>query len=212
MNGQSENNLQKRVLFLGAIPNNKLPLKVLAEFTIMQMAREQGISKEFYNIFYDFAISYDGLLKLTRRVNPNIIHFSLHGNKSKGLYFIDESNSYVESVISLEHFDYIFSVITKKIQIEGIIISACNSYEFGKIAAKYVDYAIVMNDFIADEAAVKFARSFYASIFDQQVYDIEQAIDWGRMALFNMDLTDANGNKIKYHNIPKLIRKDKDDY
>ncbi len=212
MNGQTENNLQKKVLFLGAIPNNKLPLKVLAEFTMIQMVREQGISRDFYNVFYDFAISYEGLLKQIVKVNPNIIHFSLHGNKSKGLYFVDEFNRDTESIVGLIDFEKIISVISKKNNITGIIISACNSYEFGKVASKYVEFVVVMNDFIADEAAVRFTRTFYATIFDQQDIDIEQAIDFGRTALTRINFTDADGKTIKYDNIPKLIRKDKDDY
>ncbi len=176
------------------------------------MVREQGISRDFYNVFYDFAITFEGLLKQAKRVNPNIIHFSLHGNKSKGLYFIDENDSNKESIVGLEDFEYALEIMTKKINIEGIIISACNSYEFGKIASKYVDFAIAMNDFIADEASVRFSRTLYATIFDEQDYDIEQAIDFGRVALKRMNLTDANGNTIKNQNIPKLIRNNKNDY
>lgn len=212
MNGQSENNLQKNILFLGAIPNNKLPLKVLAEFTMLQMVIEQGISREFYKIFYDFAISYEGLLKRANVVKPNIIHFSLHGSKTKGLYFVDEFNFENESLVTLNEFENIICAITEKIKIEGIIISACNSYDFGKIVSKYVDFAVVMNDFIADEAAVRFTRTFYATIFDEQNYDIETAVRYGRLALSRINFTDADGKNIKYNNIPKLIRKDKDDY
>jgi len=212
MNGQIEINLQKKVLFLGAIPKNKLPLKVYAEFAMIQMVREQGISRDFYNVYYDFSITYEGLLRRANIVKPNIIHFSLHGSKTKGLYFVDEFNFESESLVNLIEFDRIISAITEKIKIEGIIISACNSYDFGKIAAKYVDYAIVMNDFIADEAAIRFSRTFWATIFDEQNYDIETAVRYGRLALTRINFTDANGNTINYDNIPKLIRKDKDDY
>lgn len=205
-------NEQNNILFLASIPNNKLPLRILAEFTVMQIVLEQGIARDFYNCYSNFSVSTTDILKYVYRVKPHLVHFSLHGNKSKGLYFVDETDSINENIMPVKDFEFIFSHITKKIDIKGVILSACNSYQFGKSIVDYVNYVIAMDDFIDDQAAITFSRSFYATIFDNNNYNVEEAVDIARTAVYLKKFKDAEGNDIEYYKVPKLIRKNENDY
>jgi hypothetical protein len=202
----------KSILFLASIPKNKLPLRILAEFTVIQIVLEQGIARDFYQCFSNFSVTKFDILKYVNRAKPHILHFALHGNKSKGLYLIDDNETNNESILTIEDFQYIFLNIAKKIKIKGVIISACNSYSFGKSIVEHVDYVIAMDDFIDDEAAITFSKTFYATIFDEVDYDVENAVNIARTAVHLKKFKDTDGNDVFYDKVPKLIRKNQDDY
>lgn len=105
-------------------------------------------------------IRSDELPAILKRNNPQLIHFTGHGNEEAQLLF--ENINGQKTAISNSVIDIIFKTSGKNIKC--VLFSACYSSVQAKIISKHALYAIGFPGVIEEELASFFSRSFYESL------------------------------------------------
>lgn len=202
INSKKTDNVEKlKLLIINSLPKEKQALSVNEEIRILEDALYTSTNKDKIEIIAKNAVKFDEIFKIIHLTKPNYIHFSLHNSKSQGLIF--ENQSGASQYIDKKTFSDIFALTSKNNNLKLVLINACNSYDFALEISKFVDYSIGMNDFIADEAALAFAKGFYEMLFEGE--DIDYAFNAGIIAL-KLSRIEFNST-IPIAEIPVLINK-----
>lgn len=193
------------ILFLYASPQNKTELRFTEETRSIANALEIGERQKSFAFEALGAVQADEVTPLLRKYKPEILHISLHSSKKDGLLFEDKNRQ--KFPMSVED----FGILIKRHQrreknLKCVVVNACNSIEHAKAASNYIDFAVGMQDFIPDEAAVPFTKAFYNTFFDEQnfEYAYEDGIDAVRLAKIEQGDLDYPA-----HEIPVLLKKEK---
>lgn len=158
LSSQNDNKLLK-ILFLSSSPIDEDRIRVDAE--LRQLEEELESSKFRDNILFTkkVAVKSDTITKALIDENPNIVHFSGHGNFDG----ISVENQEGETVLfSTQSLERLFSLF--KDSIKCIVLNSCYSEEQAKAISSEEMYVIGMNSTISDEAAIKFTIGFYQAI------------------------------------------------
>ena len=107
-----------------------------------------------------WAVRTSDLLQAINEVNPDIIHFSGHGDDDGTLAFENPDGEC--KLVTKEAMAQTIMTLSDKVRL--IFFNACSSAIQAENIVKYVDIAIGMNTSIGDEAALVFASQFYSSI------------------------------------------------
>jgi hypothetical protein len=156
------------ILFLSANPASTQRLELINECNKIEEEIRYAAGSDKFNFKQHHDISLEDLRKQILLHNPQIIHFSGHGSEESELIFKDKSGE-VQTVPqgALSEF---FEILGKDISL--VFLNACFSEEQAKAISKHVDFVIGMSRAISDEAAIKFAVSFYSSFgFGKSVED-----------------------------------------
>jgi hypothetical protein len=124
--------------------------------------------------------------------NPDIVHFSGHGDTS-GILVEDSGGN--TKVIAGEALADLFSLFAPKIKC--VILNSCYSEQQASEVVNHVSYIVGMNDTIADKSALDYSIGFYAALGAGK--DIEFA---HKMGLVSIRLTGSPGA-----DIPQLLTK-----
>ena len=166
---------KRKILILTANPKTTQPLRFGQEVKEIQNAIK---NRKKFDVKIALAIEYKELPDLLRQPNLYIIHFIGHGNKDGVI--VDDGQGYPE-VISLEVLKELFELCTNRsVEIECVILNACDSASPASQLSKYINYAIGMEDKIEDEPAIKFAIAFYNALAKGD--SLEIAFQFGRIA------------------------------
>ncbi|OQY03643.1 MAG: hypothetical protein B6I20_04545 [Bacteroidetes bacterium 4572_117] len=133
---------------------------------------------------------------------PNIVHFSLHGKKNKGLVFSDRYEN--ASIVNLIEFKNTLDILGGA-KIDCFIFNVCHSNEFAKLASTYATYAIGMNDLINEpDAAVAFSEGFYSML--KVVDNIETAFRAAVNLLYNRRIQLKQADRKEDYKVPELFK------
>jgi TPR repeat protein/tRNA A-37 threonylcarbamoyl transferase component Bud32 len=180
------------ILFLGSCPKGEPELSLREEFN--ELAQELDDSRFDLHRRWDEPAAR--LPDLLTRYQPQVLHFSGHGDKSGGLLLEDEEgNAYVPDPVAVAK---VFEQYRGRVRC--VVLNACYSVEQAVLIAKHVDVVIGMSDEIADTAARKFSQAFYKAVGSGD--SVGQAFDAAKLRL-------ALGNKpsphiLKMHPGPKI--------
>jgi diguanylate cyclase (GGDEF)-like protein len=141
-----------------------------------------------------WAVRSDDLLQALNEEMPQIVHFSGHGGGAIGLVFHDDSKS--STLINSSALKFLFQTLKDNIRV--VVLNACYSQEQAEKIIEVIDCVVGMNASVGDEAAIKFAASFYRAIgFDRSV---KNAFEQGLVAIALANLNEEN--------IPVLLARD----
>lgn len=195
---------KKKILFLSAAPNNKNELRFSQEIKYIDDALKIGNRDKKYSLRTKGAVRAEELSRIIRTENPHILHISTHAHRKNGLLFEDLNRN--EYPISAEDIESLFARLTRRgTNVECVIFNACNSEAHAEAIQNHINYSVGMQDFIPDEAALKFSKAFYETLFDED--DIMFAYDEGVYAI-QIAKMEPEG-EIEVHEIPKLFTKNK---
>ncbi|MEM1325098.1 MAG: CHAT domain-containing protein [Bacteroidota bacterium] len=196
---------QKQLLFLCSIPKSAELLDFGREFSNINNMRQLGDQRDAYaEPKIQTNVLSDQFIHILARYNPAILHISLHSSKRRGLYFeglnsepdpidVDEFKRYVELYQTR---------MAKDNPMEIVILSACNSLPHAEAIQSLVPHVVGMNDFMPDEAAVYYARTFYNGLFNG--YDYQLAHDIAITQLQSKDFKALDNGKA-IHDIPQFL-------
>ncbi len=179
-----------RILFLAANPENTVKLKLIQESNDIE--DNLGPSSSKFDFRQRHAVTFDDLRNMLLKYKPHIVHFSGHGSQDGALIFEDENNKPVKP--QLTAISNLFSILKENIYC--VVLNACFSEDQARSIAKHIPYVIGMNTAISDQAAIKFAVTFYDSLANE--VDIKTAYELGRNALENLPYQEQN--------IPQLLQ------
>jgi len=198
---------RKKILILAANPKTTPRLRLDEEIREIN----EGLRRSNYrDRFVIYSVLDPGQRDLRRALldhNPDIVHFTGHGNK-KGLLVVDEMGMAVG--LSSKALAGLFELFSDKV--ECVVLSACYSVHQANAVSKHIKYVIGMRKEIEDRAAVEFAIGFYDALGADR--SVEDAFKFGTNAILQrfpnisehlvpvlkkMDIKDEKGAKRNIH-------------
>ncbi|MEG4034164.1 CHAT domain-containing protein [Microcoleus sp. S36b_A4] len=199
----------KKILFLAANPVKTDHLELDQEAKEIKKALGGHKMGDDFQLITEWAVSIDDLRNALLYEKPQIVHFSGHGIKNKGLHvdnnlgdmqpqrdavilqgqpggIVLQDDSGNAQPVRTDALAKLFSLC--KAKIECVLLNACYSEEQAEAIFKHIDSVIGMQFSIRDNAAIKFSKGFYDAI--SAGYNYEVAFEIGK-------------NNIALHNIPQ---------
>ena len=150
----------KKILLLSANPTDTSKLRLDKELREIQAGFERARYREEFEIISKLAVQTEDLYRALLDHNPQIVHFSGHGEGEQGLVLEDGSGQM--QLVSAESLARLFKLFQDKI--ECVVLNACYSEVQAEAIHQHIDYVIGMNQAIGDKAAINFAVGFYDAL------------------------------------------------
>jgi hypothetical protein len=155
----NSNTLVKKILILAANPKGTSRLRLDEEVREIESGLQRAQKRDQFVIKSMWAVSPMDFRRAMLDVEPQIVHFSGHGEGDGGLAFEDEKGQvkFVDAQALAELFE-LFK------QVECVVLNACYSEIQAKAIARHVNYVIGMSQAIGDRAAIAFTVAFYDAL------------------------------------------------
>ncbi|WP_416666261.1 CHAT domain-containing protein [Egbenema bharatensis] len=167
----------KKILILAANPKNTQKLRLDEEVREIQEELRRARHREQFEVISCWAVRPEDLRRALLDYEPQIVHFSGHGEGDDGLALENELGQI--QLVNTESLARLFKLFTD--QIECVVLNAC----FSKIQAttihQHISCVIGMSQAIGDKAAVKFSSGFYGALGAGRTY--QAAYEFGCSAI-----------------------------
>ena len=160
MNGSSRTT---KILILAANPRGTSKLRLDEEVRAIKLRLKLAKGRDDFQIESEWAVRTGDIQQVLLDFQPQIVHFSGHGEGEEGLAFEDEAG--MAKFVGATALGSLFKLF--KDQIECVVLNACYSEVQAKAIAKHVPYVIGMNKAIGDKAAIVFSDAFYGGLGDR---------------------------------------------
>jgi hypothetical protein len=166
-----------KILFLASNPMPTGRLTLDEEARDIEVKIRAADYRESVTFRTRWAVRTDDLLQALNEDRPTIVHFSGHGSGAPGIVLHDATGG--SKLVTAEALRHLFTALKDDIRV--VVLNACYSTEQARAIADVIDCVIGMNDSVGDEAARKFAASFYRALgFGRSV---KNAFDQGIAAI-----------------------------
>jgi hypothetical protein len=181
------------ILFLGANPQDTSRLRLDQELRDISEGLNRSQQRDRFNLEQKWAVRPRDIQRAMLDLQPQIVHFSGHGDGEAGLVFEDEvGNSKLVDGAALAGLFELFAD-----QLHCVVLNGCYSEVQAKAISQHIPYVIGMNQAIGDKAAIAFAVGFYDALGAGR--DVEFAFKLGCAAI--------RLEGIAEHLIPVLLEK-----
>ncbi|KST69116.1 AAA-like domain-containing protein [Mastigocoleus testarum] len=184
----------KKILLLSANPTDTSKLRLDLEVREIQAGLERSKRRGEFEIISKWAVRADDLRRALLDHEPEIVHFSGHGDGSQGLVL--ENNSGQMQLVSAEALARLFKLFPK---VECVVLNACYSEMQAEAIYQHINYVIGMNTAIGDNAAIKFAVGFYDALGAGR--SIEDGFEFGCASLDLEKIPESSTPVLKSKNI-----------
>ena len=166
-----------KVLFLAANPPDTGRLRLDLEIREITEKIRAADFRDALEIVSVAAVRPVDLFQALNQHKPQIVHFSGHGDSSRGILLEDSQGE--AKPVGEDALKSLFRVLAGRIRV--VILNACFSETQAMAITEIIDCAIGTSNAISDEAAVTFAAAFYRAIgFGASVY---HAFEQGKAAV-----------------------------
>jgi hypothetical protein len=152
---------KRTILFLASSPANQARLRLDIELREIDQGLRLGQQREQFNLKQKWAVRPDDLRRSLLDHQPQILHFSGHGEGDDGL--ILENQQGQAQAVSTPALVALFALFASR-GLECVILNACYSEVQASAIAQHIPYVIGMNNAIGDKAAIQFAVGFYDAL------------------------------------------------
>jgi hypothetical protein len=167
----------KTILFLGANPSNTGRLRLDQELRDITDGLQRSQQRDHFNLQQKWAVRPRDIQRAMLDVQPQIVHFSGHGEGEEGLVFEDDlGNSKLVNGAALASLFGLFAD-----QLHCVVLNGCYSEVQARAIGQHIPYVIGMNQVIGDQAALVFAVGFYDALGAGK--DVEFAFKLGCAAM-----------------------------
>ena len=157
----------KKILVLTANPKNRNRQRLDEEVREIQEELKRANQREDFEVISRWAARPADIQRALLDLQPQIVHFSGHGDGENGLELEDDAGE--TQLVSAAALGRLFKLFVG--QIECIVLNACYSELQADVISQHIDYVIGMNQEIGDRDAVKFATGFYRALGAGRFYD-----------------------------------------
>jgi hypothetical protein len=191
-----------KILFLAADPSDESRLRLSQELRDIK-ARLQIAKTDKYQLEQQESVRVGDITQAIFDIQPQIIHFSGHGNSTGELCFENEVGKV--QPVKPDALATMFKLF--KQQVNCVLLNACYSEIQAKAIAQHIPFVIGMNDAIGDKAAIAFAVGFYKALVANR--SIEDAYEFGcvEIQLYSLPEHLKPVLYIKEHYKPEVERK-----
>lgn len=187
-----------RILFLGANPQDSTRLRLDAEVREIDRSLTSADLGARFELHQKWAVRPSELQMHLLRHRPHLLHFSGHGSKSNAIYLEGEDGR--SRPVEGMRLARLLAQFNKNLRC--VVLNACYSEEQAKAIAEHVDCVVGMSTAVLDQAAIRFAATFYQSLaFGSSVHDA-----------FEMCCADIELGELGQDSVPQLlaVRQDPD--
>lgn len=157
----------KKILILSANPIDTSSLRLDEEVREIQAGLERAKKREQFKIISKWALRPEDLQRALLDYEPEIVHFSGHGNGDRGLVL--ENNSGKVQLVNAKSLAGLFKLFKNKI--ECVVLNSCYSEVQAEAIFKHISCVVGMKEEIGDKAAIKFAVGFYDALGAGRTYN-----------------------------------------
>ena len=151
---------QQTILFLAANPKDKSRLRIDQELRDIAEGLQRAQKRDQFTLEQRLAARPRDIQRAMLDLNPQIIHFSAHGESNTGLVFEDDMGNAKQ--VDGDALAGLFELFAN--QINCVVLSGCYSEVQAKAIAQHIPYVIGMNQAISAEASIAFAIGFYDAL------------------------------------------------
>ena len=204
----------KKILILAANPLGTTSLQLDKEVKAIEQALERAKLRDRFEIKTKLAATPKDLRRALLDFEPNIVHFSGHGNGVKGLLLVSDI---LQQHLKQNHDGSWYVFNQQQIQsmssnaiagllelfaesVECVVLNACYSEEQAKAISAFINYTVGMNAPINDVAASMFSEGFYDGLGAGKSYEV--AFKLGRNAI------ELEASHLSSSFIPIMLKKD----
>jgi CHAT domain len=195
VNSSIEKSQTISILLLSADPTNASRLRIGEELREIQEKLQLARLRDKFIIDQRTSVRSTDLSQALLDVQPNIVHFSGHGESSGNLCFEDRSGRI--HPISPDALAALFEQFTD--QVSCVLLNSCYSEMQAVAIANHINYVIGMSHAIGDHAAIAFAVGFYQALGAGRIIEDAYKLGCAQIRLQN----------IPEHLTPVLIQKGK---
>jgi hypothetical protein len=174
-----------KILILAANPKGSDRLRLDEEVREITEALEQSQHRDDFEVIPRWAVLVDDLQKLLHDHNPQIIHFSGHGNGAEGLVLENELGR--GQPVSTQALAGLFKLFPS---VRCVCLNACYSEVQAEEVCKYIPCVVGMNQAIGDKAAIQFAKGFYRALGAHRTF--KEAYEFGLNAIDLQNIPDVS--------------------
>jgi tetratricopeptide (TPR) repeat protein len=168
---------RKKIVLLAAEPTDAAHLRLQEEVREIQEGLKLSRNRDAFDFKPVLAVRTRDMQDALRSEEPNIVHFSGHGNKAGELLVEDrEGRAHPIAPAPLAE---LFSLCTH--HVECVVLNACYSEIQAQVIADHIPYVIGTSTAINDRAAIAFSIGFYRALGDGKPF--EEAFRWGSSQL-----------------------------
>ncbi len=165
------------VLFLAANPTDSARLRLDAEHRAIDESLRRAARRDEFVLRTRTALRVEDLRRALLEEQPELAHFSGHGEGEAGLLLEDDAGG--GQPVDTETLAELFGLAQPGIRC--VLLNACYSEIQARAIARHVDYVVGMASAVEDAAAREFATAFYDGLGAGREY--EQAFQLGINAL-----------------------------
>ncbi len=182
-----------KILILAASPKDMNRLRLEAELRDIEEGLQRAKKRDQFEIKFKLAVRSRDIRQALLDFEPQIVHFSGHGEGENGLVFEDGTGK--AKLVDGEALAGLFELFTN--DVKCVVLNACYSEFQAKAIAQHIDYVIGMSQAIGDRAAIEFAVGFYDALGAGRSF--EDAYKFGKNAIHIASIPE--------HLTPKLLTK-----
>jgi CHAT domain-containing protein len=168
---------KQTILFLAANPKNTQQLRLDEEVREIENGLRRSLQRDRFTLAQRWAVRATDLRQAMLDLNPQIVHFSGHGEGEAGLVFEDAIGQ--AKLVSTEALAGLFKLFAPPLQC--VVLNGCYSELQAQAIAQHVPFVIGMKQAILDKAAIAFAVGFYDALGAGR--SIGQAFEFGKSAI-----------------------------
>lgn len=175
----------KKILFLGANPDNTTELRINQELRDIESGLERAKHRDRFELKAKWAVRPADLRRALLDESPQIVHFSGHGAGEAGIILEDEQGQ--PQLVASSALGNLFGLFAD--HIECVVLNACYSETQADEIARHIPFVIGMNQAVSDPTAIEFAVAFYDALASGKDYPF--AYKYARSAIELKGLTGA---------------------
>jgi CHAT domain len=167
----------RKILILAANPKGTVQLRLDQEVRDIAEGLRRSQRRDQFAIEQKWAVRPRDIQRAMLDINPQIIHFSGHGEGEEGLVFEDEVGQ--SKLVKGEALAGLFKLFAD--QVECVVLNGCYSDVQAGAIAQHIPYVVGMTQAIGDRAALEFSVGFYEALGAGR--DMEFAYEMGCCAI-----------------------------
>jgi small subunit ribosomal protein S1 len=169
--------LTRKILILAANPKGTNQILLDEEIRNIEEGLRQSRDRDIFIIESKLAVRSKDIRRAIMNSNPQIVHFSGHGDINGGLAFENETGEL--HLVNPDALAELFRLFSN--QVKCVLLNACYSEIQANAIVQHIDFVIGMNKEIGDRAAIEFSIGFYDALGNGR--SIENAYEFGCNAI-----------------------------
>lgn len=165
-----------KILFLAANPHGTSELQLDKEAKEIEDGLERSKLRDQFMLVTKWAVDSETLRRAMLKEQPDIVHFSGHGEGQAGLVLVGQDGK--SKPATADALAGLFEIFRN---VKCVLLNACYAEVQARAIVQYIDYVIGMERAVRDDAAIAFSTGFYDGL--GYGLSIEDAFKLGRNAI-----------------------------